>query len=41
MAAGELTTGHKSKYAQKVARKRGRGAVDPRWMWWMEPRGRA
>lgn len=32
-AAG-LTTGQSSRYAEKVARKRGGGAVDFRWMWW-------
>jgi hypothetical protein len=26
----------KSKYAKKIARKHGKGRVDPRWMWWME-----
>ena len=25
-----------SKYAKKLARKNGRGRVDPRWMWWTE-----
>lgn len=26
----------KSKYAKKLARKLGRGRVDPRWMWWLD-----
>lgn len=26
----------KSKYQRKIARKHGRGKVDPRWMWWMD-----
>ena len=26
----------KSKYQRKLARKRGRGKVDPNWMWWIE-----
>jgi hypothetical protein len=30
------TKGKKSKYAKKIARKLGRGSVDPRWMWWLE-----
>lgn len=24
----------KSKYAKKLARKAGKGRVDPNWMWW-------
>lgn len=30
------TTKKKSKYQKKLARKRGRGKVDHKWMWWLE-----
>lgn len=30
------TTGKKSKYQDKMRRKRGRGKVSPNWMWWLD-----
>lgn len=36
MRSAGLTSGAASPYQQKIARKRGGGAVDPRWMWWIE-----
>lgn len=30
----ETSKKKRSKYQRKMARKRGRGKVDPRWMWW-------
>lgn len=36
MAKAGLTTGTKSRFAKKVERKRAKGAIDPRWMWWFE-----
>lgn len=33
------TTGRKSKYAAKLSRKRGKGPIDPRWMWWFVRNG--
>jgi hypothetical protein len=35
-AMTDSTKKTKSKYAKKMARKNGRGRVDPRWMWWTE-----
>lgn len=34
MARGDV--GGRSKYAQKIQRKMGRGRVDPSWMWWLD-----
>lgn len=31
----------KSRYQKKLARKYGRGKIDPRWMWWAEPRSKS
>lgn len=28
--------GKKSRYQKKLRRKFGKGAIDPRWMWWLE-----
>jgi len=39
MAAAGITTGHKSRFAQKVDRKRGGGRVEPTWMWWLDRGG--
>lgn len=36
MAKAGLVTGTKSRFAKKVERKRGRGTINPSWMWWME-----
>lgn len=32
----ETNTRKKSKFQKKLARKRGKGKVDPKWMWWFE-----